>query len=205
MKKFCKKCQAETERNAYGKCFPCRRAIALKWRNSNIEMAREITAKWTAENRVAANAAVTAWANANKDRVKANNAARYIRNRDSIAATHAAYRKENRDKISARNSDYHKANPDKARANWVNRRARKRSSEGSHTAHDIAHLFTLQRGKCACCNVSIKAKYHVDHVIPLVAGGRNDRLNLQLLCPTCNLSKSAKNPIDFMQQRGYLL
>lgn len=40
---------------------------------------------------------------------------------------------------------------------------------------------------------------------PLARGGTNQRTNLQLLCPPCNLSKSAKDPIDFMQSRGFLL
>jgi hypothetical protein len=29
--------------------------------------------------------------------------------------------------------------------------------------------------------------------------------NVQLLCATCNLNKNAKDPIDFMQSRGFLL
>jgi 5-methylcytosine-specific restriction endonuclease McrA len=41
--------------------------------------------------------------------------------------------------------------------------------------------------------------------MPLKAGGTNDILNIQLLCKPCNLSKGAKHPIDFMQQRGFLL
>jgi hypothetical protein len=30
-------------------------------------------------------------------------------------------------------------------------------------------------------------------------------LNVQLLCPPCNLKKHAKDPIQFMQERGFLL
>lgn len=36
-------------------------------------------------------------------------------------------------------------------------------------------------------------------------GGANDKSNIQLLCPHCNLSKGAKHPVDFMQERGMLL
>jgi len=41
--------------------------------------------------------------------------------------------------------------------------------------------------------------------MPLSRGGSNDKYNLQLLCPTCNLKKSAKDPIDFAQENGNLL
>ena len=41
--------------------------------------------------------------------------------------------------------------------------------------------------------------------MPLARGGKHEASNLQLLCPPCNMSKNAKHPIDFMQQRGFLL
>ena len=85
------------------------------------------------------------------------------------------------------------------------RRARKRKADGSHTAADIQQLLVLQKSKCAVCHANIANGYHVDHVIPLVSGGSNNKDNLQLLCSTCNLSKGAKHPVDFMQERGMLL
>jgi len=47
----------------------------------------------------------------------------------------------------------------------------------------------------------VNYSYHYD----VIAGGANDRANLQLLCGSCNKSKHAKDPIDFMQSRGFLL
>jgi 5-methylcytosine-specific restriction endonuclease McrA len=64
---------------------------------------------------------------------------------------------------------------------------------GSFTAGDIRDLWRRQFGLCAKCGISlIFTGYHVDHVIPIVRGGRNEGGNLQLLCPRCNLSKGAK-------------
>lgn len=111
----------------------------------------------------------------------------------------------NRDKAIQASLDWAARNPDKRRANEANRRARKQNSEGSHTSDDIKTLFDIQRGKCACCHIVISDGYHVDHIMPLALGGSNDKTNIQLLCPTCNMKKSSKHPIEFMQSLGLLL
>ena len=66
-------------------------------------------------------------------------------------------------------------------------------------------LFQLQKGKCACCKKPLGSNYHMDHIMPLALGGTNTNDNIQLLRARCNLQKQAKHPVDFMQQRGYLL
>jgi len=136
------------------------------------------------------NKASKAWWQANKDRQKANNLSWVAANKQKVATTHAAWQK---------------ANPDIVAAMKARRRARKANSHGSHTAKDVKTLMAVQKCKCAVCRESIKEKYHVDHIVPLAGGGSNDKTNLQLLCPSCNTSKGAKHPIDFMQSRGFLL
>lgn len=69
----------------------------------------------------------------------------------------------------------------------------------------ITEIGNSQKWKCVACRKSIKLKYHVDHIMPLALGGKHERLNIQLLCPSCNLSKHKKHPVDFMQSIGYLL
>lgn len=66
-------------------------------------------------------------------------------------------------------------------------------------------LYELQRGKCACCCKPLGNNYHLDHRVPLARGGRNEDCNMQLLRAKCNMQKSAKDPIEFMQERGFLL
>lgn len=39
--------------------------------------------------------------------------------------------------------------------------------------------------------MELLARPHIDHIFPLALGGSNDLVNLQLLCETCNLKKSA--------------
>lgn len=56
-------------------------------------------------------------------------------------------------------------------------------------------IHARDRGRCAHCGASIdlelEADGHIDHIIPLARGGTNDLVNLQLLCESCNLNKSA--------------
>lgn len=87
------------------------------------------------------------------------------------------------------------------------RRARKIGSEGTHTLEDIAEQLKRQKYKCAECGVSVRKKgsRHVDHIMPLSLGGTNWPWNIQILCPTCNLSKGAKHPLEWAKTRGRLI
>lgn len=105
-----------------------------------------------------------------------------------------------------RNSEWRNRNPEKRRIVAHNRRARVRDAEGM-LSHGLAErLIKLQRGKCACgCKQPLGDDYHLDHIMPLALEGTNTDDNIQLLRQRCNNQKHAKHPIDFMQQRGYLL
>lgn len=105
-------------------------------------------------------------------------------------------------KVAAR---WVKENKERHAANVRTRKARKRNAEGSHTHKDIERILKMQRHKCAWCGICIRSEYHVDHIMPLALGGSNWPSNLQCLCPTCNLSKRAKDPIDFARDEGRLL
>ena len=57
-------------------------------------------------------------------------------------------------------------------------------------------LLYRDRGRCALCLKDITGLLsagrdrHIDHMVPLAIGGTNDPINLQYLCPDCNLKKS---------------
>ena len=199
--KFCNKCGVDTERQANGRCKPCARLNDASWRKKNTERIAERNADYRAKNPEKVAKLYSEWEEKNQDRIKANSAAYRAANPMQSVRWRAA----NQDRIKALGVAWRKANPEKNRAKSRNRRALIRGAEGSHTANDVAALLKLQKSKCACCKCDISKKHHVDHIDALVNGGSNDRLNLQLLCPTCNLQKHAKHPVDFMQERGYLL
>jgi 5-methylcytosine-specific restriction endonuclease McrA len=152
----------------------------------------------------------------NKDKI-IDRKKEYIRiNREKLLEGMREYRIKNKEKlkeyrqnnsaiIAERYRQYSKDNPEKISENRRSYRARKYESNGTHTAADIKLLLFIQKNRCIVCRISIKNKYHIDHIIPLALGGSNDKNNLQLLCPHCNFTKSSKHPVDFMQENGFLL
>lgn len=97
---------------------------------------------------------------------------------------------------------YRAENPDKVRE-WA--QSRNRRKHGRLPRGTVKQLLGLQQEKCAICRCSLDDGFHVDHIIPLALGGLHTKRNIQLLCASCNVRKSAKHPIDFMQERGFLL
>ena len=97
--------------------------------------------------------------------------------------------------------------PEKLLARTRNYRARKRGAEGCHAAADIARIRAAQKDRCAnpACRKPLKGKGHVDHIQSLAKGGSNWPRNLQLLCGPCNCAKTDRDPIEFVQSKGFLL
>lgn len=198
----CVKCGA-TERYKNGKCGPCHRAYSLAkyandpekhratvaaWRARNPEKVRELRAKWYADNPERQWAANSVWRAANPEKVR---------------ATTLAWAAANPDKIRTSNAAWAAANPEKVRVYHNNRRARE--SVGRLSTGLATKLFELQRGKCAYCRKPLGNDWHLDHIMPLSRGGTNTDDNIQLLHSSCNQRKHAKHPVDFMQERGFLI
>lgn len=157
-------------------------------------------------NREKRNAASAAWRAANPEKVKENYAMWRAKNRDNEIKRCAKWRAENPEKNKASYTAWAKANPDSNRVKLQNRRVRKRESGGRLSPDLAKRLLKLQRGKCACgCRQPLGDDYHLDHIMPLALGGSNADDNIQLLRAECNLRKSAKHPVNFMQERGFLL
>lgn len=186
LQSHCKKCNSASHAIRYTTNHDKEIARSAVYRNANKEKRKAICARYRALN---------------KEKIAASRAKYITKNKNVLAARRA----ENSQKNVARVNAWRLANPDKRRIHDHNREARKTGNGGIHTAADIRNLLTLQKSKCACCKKSIKTGYHIDHIVPVCRGGTNNIINLQLLCPHCNMTKNAKDPVDFMQSRGFLL
>jgi 5-methylcytosine-specific restriction endonuclease McrA len=87
------------------------------------------------------------------------------------------------------------------KSNRQNKSHRKRSMN-RHT--DITtrwlYKFRMRAKVCALCNIDLEnVQRHVDHIIPLGAGGTHTRDNVRVLCSDCNL----KRPKDGSDVHGH--
>jgi len=152
-----------------------------------------------------------AYYDVNKEKKATQHKAYREANKESIAAQKKAYREANKEKEAARKKAYYEANKEKEAARQKAYRdankekiAEQNAARRFRKTYIINHLLVAQRGKCASCYANVIEKHHLDHIVPLAKGGTHDRSNFQLLCPTCNLKKLAKDPLAFMQERGKL-
>lgn len=200
----CRKCGA-CERYANGQCKACSRACAAAWKAKNPEKKKASSSDWYAANRERNKASKVAWNSANPGRQKIMDAARYAANPEKSKVNSAAWRAANQDRHKQNKAAWGKANPEAVRVHSQNRRARKIESGGALSKGLAEKLFKLQKGKCPCCKQPLGDDYHMDHKMPLALGGSNTDDNMQLLRAVCNMQKSAKHPVEFMQSRGFLL
>jgi len=205
----CKNGHTDRRQTSTGQCSECCRAWALKWYGANKSRSQEISNEWKKENADRVRSYRAKWRNENIEHVrkrKSEAAKKFRKENPEEARTRARSRRlRNIERERARSREKDKKNPIGKATRERNRRARKASAEGFHTAGDVARIRKAQRDKCAACGVGMKCGGHVDHIVALSRGGSNWPRNLQLLCEHCNLSKHTRDQIDFMRSRGRLL
>lgn len=185
-----------------GKCVECRRATRrLHW-HANRERLIQERKDWMdadpSRRKLAAERAKE-WREANADAHK-----EYFRNlyqnnkelwkaRQEVRKTDPAYQAKERERLRRKKEK----NPDLFQQYTRNRRAKSRGAEGTHTHEEILAILEWQEYKCVTCGKDMGCNYHVDHIVPLSRGGSNWAVNLQGLCPSCNLKKHNKMPWEF--------
>jgi 5-methylcytosine-specific restriction endonuclease McrA len=150
-----------------------------RWRINNPEKTAELQRKWRALNPERSSAIKKKWQDANPE------------------------------KTSIKGRRWRLANKDRCLVHKHTRRTKEHDNGGRHTHQDIADILASQDGKCAyfayCKTELTPQNKHIDHIMPIVAGGSNNRSNIQLLCRPCNCSKGARDPIIHCQSLGWLL
>lgn len=184
-----------------GECLECGRARARinvpKW------VARQPPEKIREKNRVRAHAAYIK----NPERFRANSRRARAKDPEKYNASTKVWRQKNREHVTQYDNVYKKARYHanlersrlKSRLAALRRRALAMAAGGSFTKEDVARMLVEQDGCCKGCQRNIRLRYEVDHIVPLIRGGSNDPVNLQLLCRSCNARKNARTMEEWLQ------
>jgi len=81
------------------------------------------------------------------------------------------------------------------------RRALLANARTTTTKQELSTLIE-STGECFWCSKPLDSEYHIDHFYPISRGGDNSIENLVVSCPHCNLSKGAKDPLEFAKLIG---
>ncbi len=134
------------------------------------------------------------------DRRRFGDAAQYRRRRQDPAQ---------RARDVQRSAEWKREHPDQAaaihrrvmrRANAA-RRARKRGQFVEHV--DPLEVLLRDEGVCGICNERVDPRnFHVDHIVPLSAGGLHGYANVQVAHPRCNMRKGGERNLVHSVDRG---
>lgn len=233
--KTCKKCKEEKPKCDFHKmanskdghtlyCKPCKAEIAREYNLKNTDKTKERCKRYNDSHKEEAKANGIIYRSENAEIIRERKKAFYAANSVKILEQKKYYGETNKEKrriYNRKRGQEHKEKLREARRKYCaenkeavaalkrNGRARKRGAAGSHTAAEVQNIFDSQRGLCANCEKKLfnsgKKKYHVDHIMPISKGGSDSKDNLQCLCPSCNLRKHSKDPLDWAKQNGKLL
>lgn len=128
----------------------------------------------------------------------------------------ANWYRENREHHSAKMQDWRSANPERAREitdDWRRRNPERannldRKKSMAHRARqagvrsenvDPGTVFMRDEGICGVCREPVDAaRFEIDHIVPMSAGGPHTYDNVQLAHSDCNKRKGTKLPDELV-------
>lgn len=122
------------------------------------------------------------------------------------------YRQRNIEAEIERGKRYRQTEQGKEAIYRKNMSRRSKKSNVRFTPHERKSILERDNYICQCCGINVHnekvnnpTKAHIDHIIPLDAGGNSEPDNLQVLCRTCNTTKGSKvisneNLLEFLLQ-----
>lgn len=199
-----------------GTCCECMKISKAKYKKANPVKVKESLAAWRANNveheknyRVINKAKIAKasklWKEENIARVASNNKQWRERNLERSNQNRKNWRLLNKDRDRFLAKRWRLNNPDKQRIIASRANAARRGVRGAVRLDAISFLTKSQKGDCIYCDSKLSDGFHIDHIMPIKLGGTHDIYNLQLLCPTCNLQKGARHPIEHAKKIGLLL
>lgn len=128
----------------------------------------------------------------NRARIAAKKRADYEANRRQVIERVRAHYERNRNEIIRERRARYAADPEPRLAE---NRARQVKVAGASATEIVRRKVVFERdgGICQLCDQPVDpADFHVDHIVPLAAGGEHSYANVWLTHPRCNLVKGIR-------------
>lgn len=187
--KLCATCKIEKEDSSFFKNGKSPDGLAYKC----AECLKEYMVTWRAKNKVRMQKQQQKYLEKNRDRIREYNKKWHQDNRDKVALRQVVYREENPGYFK----EWKKENADKVRHYAKKRRTFKQDIEWAF--YKTIDIYNKDNGICGICKESVDLNIKhpnplspsVDHIKPLIKGGRDIVENLQIAHLGCNLRKGA--------------
>lgn len=165
-----------------------------KWREENPEKDRLRWQSWVANNPEKVKARIKRFFEKHPEKSKEYYLNYTTKNPDKVksnAKTRAKkWRTTNPDNFKESLRTYRKKNPELIAIHKAKRRARKLESLGDFSLEDWKDIKKKYKYICPSCGQKEPdIKLTMDHIVPLIKGGKHDKSNIQPLCNTCNNRK----------------
>jgi len=170
---------------------------ALLWVQNNRDKLNARARRWRANNRAKHRQYTLAYEAANREKRRAQRKAWKENNREGYAEWSRRYYEANRAKIRSYISKWAKQNKAHLRASALLRNSRMKLQLHPDNDENAASAFYTEAARMT---KETGILHHVDHIIPLDAGGWHHHLNLQILPHYINTSK-ATDP--FWEHEGF--
>lgn len=195
--KTCTKCKIQQQTTNFNKdksrkdgltpwCKACVAENSKKYSEANKDKISQQQREWYLDNREWVLLRNKEWREANPERMRELNASWYQDNMDRKAENTRRWAENNKDK---RQDGFRRRNQQK--------RALLFGVESTLTKSEWEDILVLNQHRCFYCGAPWE---HQDHFIPLSKGGTHTADNVVPACGPCNLSKSDKDPIVFLEQ-----
>lgn len=199
--KKCKKCQKDKAHSDFYKathhkdglsslCKICTNKKNKEWASQNKSKVRGYIKKWTLNNIEKVKQVIKKYKAVKKEVIKQKSKEYKKKNSEKIKQYQKSHYEKNKERKLRLGMEYRRNNPDKNAEYSRNRRAKKSGNGGKITKDEWNKLLDFYGNKCLCCGS--KDKLTMDHILPLVSGGKHTIDNVQPLCSSCNSSKGAR-------------